>query len=566
MIGNINLLWKTVSEKLNDAPIPESVGNFMASKNIASINHIKREELTRKGIKSPSKLFSPKYISLASIIELNKNPSARKHIYFVNSIVILSKESGAEEGETTTDITPEHDHNIMKEAKDKEKEVMEEDASEVETNEEVKEILEDEEEEEEDEDGENFNSFPTMKELTHHEWLLKNPRPPWVKARKTLAMEGCTTIKAYSLENMQDGGDRRGIRHLMRSEKEMMGDKEEVTKAHLLEDKQIPSVGVFDEHLDVIWRNTRDLGSFREETDEITDLHQIHEEILFSERGDGVACIKRHHRDPSSNGVRDLVTSLGCGILNEDLESSTQRRRQDYNATPRRTLALVAASKELYTTFSTLAGKLRWRGRSWVFDLNKSVLCPSFIKGLTAKGLGPLLGRFPYWSSILPKSNQTVFDAPPGFIYLGLTLLVVPISPLLLSCARLMVVGPLSTSSKEMAFRNFIYTEDDEDLSFLPKEPSPGFGTGSPFVSVNTEPLKADEELVSQPVEVTAYSKESLKPELFVVHPRSVAARIKDRKCKTRGGSSRPHVKGKLAPGSLTSRVTRAKTSSLKDD
>ncbi|GJY70392.1 hypothetical protein Tco_0474095 [Tanacetum coccineum] len=34
------------------------------------------------------------------------------------------------------------------------------------------------------------------------------------------------------------------------------------------------------------------------------------------------------------------------------------------------------------------------------------------------------------------------------FIYLGLTLLVVPSSPLLLSCARLMVVRPLSTSSK----------------------------------------------------------------------------------------------------------------------
>nr|GEY22254.1 hypothetical protein [Tanacetum cinerariifolium] len=39
----------------------------------------------------------------------------------------------------------------------------------------------------------------------------------------------------------------------------------------------------------------------------------------------------------------------------------------------------------------------------------------------------------------------------------------------------------------------------------------------------------------------------SLKPELFVVHPGSVASRIKDRKCKTRGGSSRPPVKRKLA-------------------
>ncbi|GJR16751.1 ribonuclease H-like domain-containing protein [Tanacetum coccineum] len=50
--------------------------------------------------------------------------------------------------------------------------------------------------------------------------------------------------------------------------------------------------------------NTRDLGSFGEETNEITDLHKIHEEIMFSERGDGVAGIKRRRRDPSSDGVR----------------------------------------------------------------------------------------------------------------------------------------------------------------------------------------------------------------------------------------------------------------------
>ncbi|GJZ75424.1 hypothetical protein Tco_0639889 [Tanacetum coccineum] len=56
------------------------------------------------------------------------------------------------------------------------------------------------------------------------------------------------------------------------------------------------------------------------------------------------------------------------------------------------------------------------------------------------------------------------------------------------------------------------------------------------------------------------------KPKLFVVHLGSVAARIKDRKCKTRGGSSRPPVKRKIAPRSSTSRATHAKTSSLMDD
>ncbi|GJX54227.1 MAK10-like protein [Tanacetum coccineum] len=55
-----------------------------------------------------------------------------------------------------------------------------EEESKFETNEEIEEIIK---EEEDDRDGEYFNSFPTMMELTHHKWLLKNPRPPWVKAR-----------------------------------------------------------------------------------------------------------------------------------------------------------------------------------------------------------------------------------------------------------------------------------------------------------------------------------------------------------------------------------------------
>ncbi|GKE77878.1 hypothetical protein Tco_1543998 [Tanacetum coccineum] len=69
--------------------------------------------------------------------------------------------------------------------------------------------------------------------------------------------------------------------------------------------------------------NTYDLGSFGEETDEIIDLHQILEEVLLTERGDGVVGIKRCLRDPSSDGVRDLVTVSGRIRLNEDLESST---------------------------------------------------------------------------------------------------------------------------------------------------------------------------------------------------------------------------------------------------
>ncbi|GKB10531.1 hypothetical protein Tco_0844454 [Tanacetum coccineum] len=130
--------------------------------------------------------------------------------------------------------------------------------------------------------------------------------------------------------------------------------------------------------------------------------------------------------------------------------------------------------------------------------------------------------------------------------------------------------GGLRAEEEEIDFRNFVYAEDAEDLSFLPNEPTPGFGTGSPSVSVNIEPLRADEEPALQPTlqpaEVITDSVGSLKLELFVIYPGSVATRIKDKKCKTRGGSSRPPVKRKLAFGSSNSHATRAKTSTLKDD
>ncbi|GJY47106.1 hypothetical protein Tco_0436169 [Tanacetum coccineum] len=71
-------------------------------------------------------------------------------------------------------------------------------------------------------------------------------------------------------------------------------------KAHLLEEKQIPSVGVFDE----------------------VSLY-----TLFQVLGDGVTGIKRRRRDLYSDGVRNFATALGRGRLKEDLESSTWRRR-----------------------------------------------------------------------------------------------------------------------------------------------------------------------------------------------------------------------------------------------
>ncbi|GKE15937.1 hypothetical protein Tco_1423514 [Tanacetum coccineum] len=182
MTGKINLLWKTISEKLNDVSTPDNTGNPMAPKSITVISHNEREKLRKKGIKSSSKLPSPKYLSPASIKELNKNLSAPKRVHFVNSIIILSTDSDTEEEDDSS--TNACDLNLggmvkgiteIKEQGKEENEIetdmeveeeIEDEEGEFETGVEVEEIIE---EEEDDGNDENFNSFPNMEELTHHE-------------------------------------------------------------------------------------------------------------------------------------------------------------------------------------------------------------------------------------------------------------------------------------------------------------------------------------------------------------------------------------------------------------
>ncbi|GJT82713.1 hypothetical protein Tco_1057055 [Tanacetum coccineum] len=81
--------------------------------------------------------------------------------------------------------------------------------------------------------------------------------------------------------------------------------------------------------------NTHDLGSFGEETDEITDLHQILEEVLLTERGDGVTSIKRRRRDSSGDDVWTLATTsqrskkLAFVCIAVDTSRETRVRRKD---------------------------------------------------------------------------------------------------------------------------------------------------------------------------------------------------------------------------------------------
>ncbi|GJW10982.1 hypothetical protein Tco_1576809 [Tanacetum coccineum] len=82
-------------------------------------------------------------------------------------------------------------------------------------------------------------------------------------------------------------------------------------KAHFLKEKQIPSVGVFDEVFS-IWKafggNTRNLGSFGEETDKTTNQHSSRFKV--SAARDGVTIYTRRRHASSSDGV---ITFLdGC--------------------------------------------------------------------------------------------------------------------------------------------------------------------------------------------------------------------------------------------------------------
>ncbi|GJR54372.1 hypothetical protein Tco_1404893 [Tanacetum coccineum] len=98
------------------------------------------------------------------------------------------KEKGKEEDEMETDIEVE--------------EVIEKEESEFKTDEEDEEIFE---EEEEDRDDEKFNSFPTMKELSHHEWLLKNPQPSFAYECDFMILEDTTSIIDHHLGEMVFG-------------------------------------------------------------------------------------------------------------------------------------------------------------------------------------------------------------------------------------------------------------------------------------------------------------------------------------------------------------------------
>ncbi|GJW04715.1 hypothetical protein Tco_1563571 [Tanacetum coccineum] len=123
------------------------------------------EPRNKEVIKSPSKLLSLKFQEQSSLKMFNERTSSPKRVHFVNTITLVKKES--------RDVAPIEQENLTKSKK-------------LESSKVSGEINNDDfEEEEDEEDGylESFNTSPSIEALEYHEWLLKNPRPHWVRAK-----------------------------------------------------------------------------------------------------------------------------------------------------------------------------------------------------------------------------------------------------------------------------------------------------------------------------------------------------------------------------------------------
>ncbi|GJV77502.1 hypothetical protein Tco_1509086 [Tanacetum coccineum] len=94
----------------------EAGGNPMDQMNFASTNYLTKEELRGKGIKSPSKLLSLKYMSLNHPWQ-NKIETPHPQNVFISSIIILNKEDEAKESAKSS-ATEYKDHEMTVESKE----------------------------------------------------------------------------------------------------------------------------------------------------------------------------------------------------------------------------------------------------------------------------------------------------------------------------------------------------------------------------------------------------------------------------------------------------------------
>ncbi|GKC92144.1 retrovirus-related pol polyprotein from transposon TNT 1-94 [Tanacetum coccineum] len=149
----------------------------------------------------------------------------------------------------------------------------------------------------------------------YYDKMLKRTKSSKIIKCKVLTKKGPITLKIYR----EDGSDevisnlKTRLDQLTQTEQELkiglnkpLKEQDPLNELNELANKKRKRTS----DLKTIPGNTRDLGSFGEETDEIKDLHQILKEVLLTARGDGVTGITRCRHDPSGDGVRDFVMAL----------------------------------------------------------------------------------------------------------------------------------------------------------------------------------------------------------------------------------------------------------------
>ncbi|GKD28065.1 hypothetical protein Tco_1234279 [Tanacetum coccineum] len=159
--NKLNALLKMCSKRFNNNP----AHNTTHTNAITSSQLERAEPRNKEVIKSPSKLLSLKFQEQSSLKMFNERTSSPKRVHFVNTITLVKKES--------KDVAPIEQENLTKSKK-------------LESSKVSGEINNDDfEEEEDEEDGylESFNTSPSIEALEYHEWLSKNPRPHWVRAK-----------------------------------------------------------------------------------------------------------------------------------------------------------------------------------------------------------------------------------------------------------------------------------------------------------------------------------------------------------------------------------------------
>ncbi|GKE03997.1 hypothetical protein Tco_1396015 [Tanacetum coccineum] len=155
--------WEASRSLLIKGQEPSTKPPMIGKTNQTLVGNVPKLSRARKGarwteprnkevIKSPTKLLAPKYHEQPSSIMIDEKTPSPRRVYFVNTTTLVKKER------ESRDTTPREHEGLTSEVDD--------------------EVGNNELEKEEEDDLEYFNTFPSMKELEYHKWLLKNPRPP----------------------------------------------------------------------------------------------------------------------------------------------------------------------------------------------------------------------------------------------------------------------------------------------------------------------------------------------------------------------------------------------------